>query len=78
MRSADTILTTIRDRGKGGKPLERIYRLLFNRELYLLAHSCIHRNTGALTPGVTPETADGMSLATIEQIIELLRVERYH
>jgi group II intron reverse transcriptase/maturase len=78
MRSAETILITIRDRGKGGKPLERIYRLLFNRELYLLAYSRIHRNAGALTPGVTQETADGMSLDTIERIIELLRFERYH
>ena len=30
-----------------------------------------------MTPGVTPETVDGMSLAKIEAIIEALRSERY-
>lgn len=37
MRSADQILSVIRDRGSRGLPLERVYRRLFNRDLYLLA-----------------------------------------
>ncbi len=77
MQSAGTVLGIIRERGSRGLPLERIYRQLFNRELYLLAYSRIYRNTGALTPGVTPETVDGMSLAKIDAIIEQLRYERY-
>ena len=35
------------------------------------------RNAGAMTPGVTAETVDGMTLAKIERIIELLRQETY-
>src|SRR5207302_6057089 len=34
-------------------------------------------NAGALTPGATTETADGMSLKRIQAIIDALRAERY-
>src|SRR3954447_21959370 len=37
----------------------------------------IYRNDGAMTPGVTAETVDGMSLKKIEGIIDALRFERY-
>jgi group II intron reverse transcriptase/maturase len=77
MQSATTLLGVIRDRGSRGLPLERVYRHLFNRELYLQAFAWISSNEGALTPGVTAETADGMSLADIDAIIEALRFERY-
>ena len=77
MRTANTILTVIRERGRHGLPLERVYRLLFNRELYLRAYAKLAPHQGALTPGSTPETVDGMSLAKIDSIIELLRHERY-
>jgi len=77
MRSAETVLGIIRDRGKRGLPLERVYRLLYNRDLYLLAYGKIARNHGALTPGATPETADGMTLAKIDALIDALRHERY-
>ena len=77
MRTADRILNVRRDRGRRGLPLERLYRLLFNRELYLLAYGRIYRNDGALTPGGTPETVDGMTVAKIDALIAKLRVERY-
>ena len=77
MRTAETILHVIRDRGRRRLPLERVYRLLFNRELFLLAYGRIYRNAGAMTPGSTPETADGMSLRKIDTIIAHLRAERY-
>src|ERR687885_2685529 len=77
MRSAETVLGILRERGRRGLPLERVYRLLFNRNLYLLAYGKIARNHGALTPGATSETADGMTLAKIDAIIEALRFERY-
>jgi hypothetical protein len=77
MQEADTILGLIRERGKRGLPLERVYRLLYNRNLYLRAYGKIYRNTGAMTHGVTDETPDGMSLKKIDAIIEALRYERY-
>src|SRR2546421_12634763 len=77
MRDAATVLEIIRERGKGGLPLERVYRCLFNRDLYLLAYGKIYRNAGAMTSGVTSETVDGMNLGKIEAIIDALRRERY-
>ena len=71
------LLGIIRDRGRRGLPLERVYRLLFNRDLYLLAYGKIARNAGAMTPGVTTETADGTTLAKIDAIIDAVRYERY-
>ncbi len=77
MREAETILNIIRERGRRGLPLERVYRLLFNPKLYLKAYGKIYRNDGAMTPGSTGEIVDGMSLAKIEAIIAALRHERY-
>lgn len=77
MRDAETVLAIIRERGKRGLPLEDIYRLLYNPDLFLRAYARLYPNKGALTPGATTETADGMSLAKIEQIIDELRHERY-
>ena len=68
MRAAKTVLGILRERGKRGLPLERVY---------LLAYGKIARNAGALTPGATSETADGMTLAKIDAIIDALRFERY-
>ena len=77
MRNAETVLGVLRERGKRRWPLERIYRLLYNPELYLLAYGRIYSNKGAMTPGVTGETADRMSMEKIERIIDALRHERY-
>jgi len=50
---------------------------MFNRDLYLLAYGNIYSNQGAMTPGASEETADGMTEGKIDQIIELMRHERY-
>ena len=71
-------LRTLRERGRKGLPLERVYRQLFNPDLYLQAYGKIYRNAGAMTKGITGETVDGMSLEKIETIIQALRNERYH
>jgi hypothetical protein len=77
MRNAATVLGVIRERGRQHLPLERLYRQLFNPELFLLAYGRIYSNTGSMTAGVTSETVDGMSVAKIETIIDALRGERY-
>lgn len=77
MQSAEAVLDIIRKRGERGLPLERLYRQLFNSQLYLMAYGRIYANAGAMTPGVTGETADGMSVEKIEAIINALRDERY-
>jgi group II intron reverse transcriptase/maturase len=77
MQNAETILAIYKDRGKNGKQLDGVYRQLFNPELYYRAYGRLYRNAGAMTPGATEETVDGMSTKKILGIIELLRNERY-
>src|SRR3954447_1939087 len=77
MRNAETVLGSIRERGRRRLPLEDSYRQLYNRDLYLRAYGRIYRNDGAMTPGSTPETVDAMSPEKIGAIIGLLRQERY-
>jgi group II intron reverse transcriptase/maturase len=77
MQSAETVLGVLRERGRRGLPCEELYRQLFNRQLYLLAYGRIYANQGAMTPGATEETADGMSEERIDAIIDAMRHERY-
>lgn len=77
MRNAETVLGIIRDRGTRGLPVDDLYRQLWNPDLYLMAYGRIAKNDGALTPGATRQTADGMKLEDISAIIEALRFERY-
>lgn len=77
MRDATTVLNIIRERGQRGLPLERLYRQLFNRDLYLRAYGKLYANKGAMTPGTTSETVDQMSLNKIDRIIAAVRQERY-
>jgi retron-type reverse transcriptase len=78
MQDTRVYLGLVRERGKKGLPLERVYRQLFNRDLYLMAYGKIYRHSGAMTQGTTQETVDSMSLAKIDAIINALRQERYH
>jgi group II intron reverse transcriptase/maturase len=77
MQNAETVLDVLRERGRRGLPIEGIYRQLFNPQLYLLAYGRIYSNKGAMTPGPDAETADGMTMAKIERIIDAVRHERY-
>jgi group II intron reverse transcriptase/maturase len=77
MQNAETVLGVLRERGRRGLPLTRLYRQLFNPQLYLLAYGRAYSNKGAMTPGVDGETVDGMSLRKIGRIIDALRHERF-
>jgi group II intron reverse transcriptase/maturase len=77
MQTAEVVLNVLRERGRKGLPCTQLYRQLFNKDLYLAAYGNIYSNQGAMTPGASEETADGMSEEKIEQIIEAMRRERY-
>ena len=77
MQKAEVVLGVLRERGRKGLPLTQLYRQMFNRDLYLLAYGNIYSNQGAMTPGASAETADGMSEEKIDQITEAMRHERY-
>jgi len=77
MLTAESYLNIIQDRGKRKLPLDDVYRQLFNPDMHLRAYTKLYRNEGAMTPGTMGETADGMSLAKIDCIIEAIRYERW-
>jgi group II intron reverse transcriptase/maturase len=57
------------ERGRLGHKLERVYRELYDLDRFLQAYAKLYRNNGAMTPGVTDETVDGMSVNKIKAII---------
>jgi group II intron reverse transcriptase/maturase len=77
MQSAETVLGVIRERGRRGLSCDELYRQMLNPQLYLIAWGRIYSNKGAMTPGVTGETPDGMSLARIGRVTDALRHERF-
>jgi retron-type reverse transcriptase len=77
MQKAEVVLGVLRERGRKGLPCMQLYRQMFNKDLYLLAYRNIYSNKGAMTPGASGETADGMSEDKIDQITGLMRHERY-
>jgi len=56
-------------RGKLGLKLERIYRELYDLDRFMQAYAKLYSNNGSMTPGVTAETVDGMSVDKMKAII---------
>lgn len=52
---------------------DKLYRLLYDKELFLIAYNKLKSNPGNMTPGIVPTTLDGMSIEVIEDIISKLR-----
>jgi len=77
MQEAEVVLGVLRERGRNGLPLTQLYRQMFNKNLYLAAYGNIYSNQGSMTPGACGGTADGMSEAQIDEVIDLMRFERY-
>lgn len=78
MQDADKYLELIRERGRKGLPLARdVYKHLLDPNMYLKAYGKIYRNNGAMTPGVTEETVDKMSLDKISSLIKAVKSESY-
>ena len=53
---------------------ERLYRLLFNENLYALAYQKLSQNAGNYTKGTDGQTIDGMSIKHIHSIIGKTKV----
>jgi len=78
MLLAEDYLCVIQSRGQRGFPLERVYRNMRNRDLFLMAYGKIYANKGATTLGTdSTDTIQGMSLARIDKIIDRLRSGTY-
>ena len=78
MLLADQYLRVVQSRGERTLPLNRVYRNMRRRGLFLKAYAKIYANAGATTIGTDPEdTIQGMSVAKIDAIIEQLRNGTY-
>lgn len=56
---------------------ERLYRILFNEEMYHIAYQRIYSKPGNMTKGVDGQTIDGFSISHIERLIDTLKDESY-
>lgn len=52
---------------------DKLYRLLYDQELYHAAYHKLRSKPGNMTPGINPTTLDGMSIEVISEIIESLK-----
>ncbi|MEK6511184.1 reverse transcriptase domain-containing protein [Myroides odoratimimus] len=60
-----------------GYKYERLYRILFNEQMYYVAYQRIYAKEGNMTKGSDEKTIDGMNLTRIADLISLLRKETY-
>ena len=56
---------------------ERLYRNLFNEEMFYLAYQNIYAKPGNMTEGVDGITIDGMNITKIGKLIDALKNEAY-
>lgn len=54
-----------------------LYKILADVEILELAYKKLRSNPGQMTPGITPETLDGLSRETLENIVGKLKDESF-
>lgn len=78
MRSPERVLNSLNEHSKDSSyKFERLYRILFNEELFYVAYQKIASNGGSTTKGSDGRSIDEMSLARIETPIASLKDESY-
>ena len=78
MLQTQKYMEIVRSRGERKLPLNRVYRMIRQRDLFLTAYGKLYTNKGATAPGINAEdTVDGMSLKRIEAIIADLETGTY-
>lgn len=78
MRSPEKVLNSLSEHSKDSNyKFERLYRILFNEELFHVAYQKIASNEGSTTKGSDGRSIDGMSLARITALIASLKDESY-
>src|SRR2546430_2416675 len=80
MQNAEVVLTMLSQMSNQNSAFvfDRLYRNLFNPDFYLLAYSNIYAKEGNMTEGIDGKTIDGFNTKKVEEIISLLRQERYY
>lgn len=78
MRSPQTVLETLRNHAQEAQyQYERLYRILYNPQLYLLAYQNLYANKGSMTAGTDGQNISGMGIKRIEALIQKLRDRSY-
>ena len=78
MRSPERVLNSLNEHSKDSSyKFERLYRILFNEELFYVSYQKIASNGGSTTKGSDGRSIDEMSLARIETLIASLKDESY-
>lgn len=78
MRSPEKVLNSLTEHSKDLKyKFERLYRILFNEEMFYVAYQRIYAKPGNMTQGSDGQTIDNMSLSRIEKLIDTLKNETY-
>jgi len=78
MLEALKYIEIVKSRGQRKLQLERVYRNMRQKALFLTAYGKIAANKGATTPGIDPEdTIDGMTLDRIDRSIDQLKTGTY-
>ncbi|MDM1457331.1 reverse transcriptase domain-containing protein [Myroides odoratimimus] len=78
MRNPERVLNSLVEHSKTSSyRFERLYRILFNDEMFYVAYQRIYAKEGNMTEGSDGQSIDNMSLSRIEKLIASLRDESY-
>lgn len=78
MRSPEKVLNSLSEHSKNSSyKFERLYKILFNEEMFYVAYQRIYAKEGNMTKGSDGQTIDNMSLKRIEKLIGALKNETY-
>jgi len=78
MRSPEKVLNSLTEHSHDSNyKFERLYRILFNEEMYHVAYQRIYAKEGNMTKGTDGKTISQMSISRIEKVIASLKDESY-
>lgn len=78
MRNSERVLNSLAKHScEPDYKFERLYRLLFNKQMYFVAYQRIYAKEGNMTKGTDNSNIDSMSISRIEKLIEALKGELY-
>ena len=78
MRNPEQVLNILAEHSSDSSyKYERLYRILFNEQMFYVAYQRIHAKPGNMTAGTDKRTADGMSVDKVNKLIDSLKNETY-
>lgn len=78
MRNSEKVLNSLTEHSNDSNyKFERLYRVLFNEEMYYVAYQRIYAKEGNMTKGTDGKTISQMSITRIEKLIGRIKDESY-